>query len=169
MSSGAVVQSCSGAARRREQLHGQRRDIVIGGKSEKLAQRTTPSGCACQASRNTSQTLQFDRRRSRRTGAWRQKVRTTDSPVQQWREGRKKRGGREEGREGEREGGSGKGQRGGGMRAKSKISGVVVNSAINTAFPTSFLTRFYNVVWGCFGLINKVFVVAKLYSFPSRF
>ena len=67
MSSGAVVQSCSGAARRREQLHGQRRDIVIGGKSEKLAQRTTPSGCACQASRNTSQTLQFDRRRSRRT------------------------------------------------------------------------------------------------------
>ena len=65
MSSGAVVQSCSGAARRREQLHGQRRDIVIGAESEKLAQRTTPSGCACQASRNTSQTLQFDRRRSR--------------------------------------------------------------------------------------------------------
>jgi hypothetical protein len=29
-----------------------------------------------------------------------QKVRTTDSPVQQWKEGRKKRGGREEGREG---------------------------------------------------------------------
>jgi hypothetical protein len=43
-----------------------------------------------------------------------QKVRTTDSPVQQWKEGRKKRGGREEGREGGREGGSGKGQRGGG-------------------------------------------------------
>jgi hypothetical protein len=74
-----MVQSCSGAACRRKQLHGQRRDIVIGAKSEKLARRTTPSGCACQASRNTSQTLQFDRRRSRRTGAWRQKVRTTDS------------------------------------------------------------------------------------------
>jgi hypothetical protein len=56
------------------------------------AQRTTTSGCACQASRNPSLTLQFDRRRSTRTGAWRQKVRTTDSPVQQCekrREGRR--------------------------------------------------------------------------------
>ncbi len=33
------------------------------------AQRTTTSGCACQASRNPSLTLQFDRRRSTRTGA----------------------------------------------------------------------------------------------------
>ena len=80
------MQSCSGAARRREQLHGQRRDIVIGAKSEKLARRTTPSGCACQASRNTSQTLQFDRRRSRRTGAWRQKVRTTSVATKIFRE-----------------------------------------------------------------------------------
>ncbi len=49
------------------------------------AQRTTTSGCQCayQASRNPSQTLAVCRRRSRRTGSWRQKVRTTDSPVQQ--------------------------------------------------------------------------------------
>ncbi len=29
----------------------------------------------------------------------------------------------------------------------------------SNSFPTSFLTRFYKGVWGCFGLINKVFLV----------
>ena len=41
------------------------------------------------------------------------------------------------------------------------------------SFPTSFLTRNYNAVWGCFGLINKVFVVVEIvfisYSFLTRF
>ena len=36
-------------------------------------------------------------------------------------------------------------------------------------FSFSFLTRNYNVVWGRFGLINKVFVVVEIVLFSSSF
>jgi hypothetical protein len=37
------------------------------------------------------------------------------------------------------------------------------------SFPSSFLTRNYNVVWGRFGLINKVFVVVEIVFISSSF
>ena len=60
-------------ARRREQLASEKSDTDRDGhrncaKSAHLAQRTTPSGCACQASRSPSGPLQFRSKMKQRAG-----------------------------------------------------------------------------------------------------